>query len=119
MKTLVSIALLVTLSVSIAGCDNNAAAPKADVSADPMGEMAVPAEAVMANGTGTVATIDAAAGRITLNHDPIAELEWPAMTMGFSVEADKLEGIAVGDVVSFDLQWDGRAGKVTSITKGE
>lgn len=118
MKTLVSIAMLVTLSVAIAGCDNNAAAPTADVSAEPMEEMAMPAEPMMASGTGTVTAIDAAAGKITLNHDPIAKLEWPAMEMGFAVEADKLAGIDVGDAVSFDLQWDGRAGTVTSITKG-
>ncbi len=118
MKTLVSIAMLVTLSVAIAGCDNNAAAPKADVSADPMGEMAMPAEPVMASGTGTVTAIDAAEGRVTLNHGTIAALEWPAMEMGFAVEADKLAGIDVGDAVSFDLQWDGRAGTVTAITKG-
>lgn len=117
MRKFLPTAILFALPVALAGCDKTADNPETGVSADTMGEMAMPAETKMASGSGTVTAIDAAAGRITLDHEPIAELEWPAMEMGFAINADKLDGIAVGDAVTFDVQWDGKAGEVTSITK--
>jgi Cu(I)/Ag(I) efflux system protein CusF len=35
---------------------------------------------------GTVKKVDQAAGRVTLAHEPIPSLKWPAMTMGFGVK---------------------------------
>lgn len=64
-----------------------------------------------------VTAIDAAAGKITLDHSPVVELQWPAMTMGFSAAPGDLESIVVGEKVSFDVEWDGKTGKITSITK--
>ena len=61
--------------------------------------------------------IDATAGSVTLDHGPIAALEWPAMTMGFSANPKILKDIAVGDRVAFELDWDGKAGVVTQIAK--
>lgn len=45
-----------------------------------------------------------AAGKIKLKHEAIPELDWPAMTMFFSV-ADKsqLETLHIGDKVEFQL----------------
>lgn len=117
MRKFLSTAILFALPVALAGCDKAADTPKAEVSADTMGEMTMPGEMRTAMGSGTVTAIDAAAGRITLDHEPIAELEWPAMEMGFAINADKLNGIAVGDAVTFDMQWDGRTGEITSLTK--
>jgi Cu(I)/Ag(I) efflux system periplasmic protein CusF len=37
-------------------------------------------------GSGVVREVDAARGRVTLAHDPIASLRWPAMTMTFVVK---------------------------------
>lgn len=117
MRKFLPTAMLFALPVALAGCGKTADTPETEVSADTMSEMAMPAETKMASGSGTVTAIDAAAGRITLDHGPIAELEWPAMEMGFAINADKLNGIAVGDAVTFDLQWDGRAGEITTISK--
>ncbi len=117
MKTFVVAGLLLSLPIALAGCDKAADAPPTQGPADAVGDMAMPAETKSARGSGTVTAIDPAANRITLDHGPIAELEWPAMEMNFTIEAEKLEGIKVGDAVSFDLQWDGKAGEVTAITK--
>jgi Cu(I)/Ag(I) efflux system membrane fusion protein len=58
----------------------------------------------MPKGTGKVVNIDVAAGEVTLNHDPIAELGWPAMTMGFKVkDTSQLKQLRAGDRVDFDL----------------
>ena len=39
--------------------------------------------------TGVVKKVDSKAGTVTLAHDPVKSLNWPAMTMGFQVK-DKM-----------------------------
>lgn len=58
-----------------------------------------------AQGTGIIKKIDVTGSRITLAHDPIKALNWPAMTMPFTVK-DKvlLKGLKSGDKVQFELQ---------------
>ena len=59
----------------------------------------------MPKGHGKVVEIDAASGKLILNHEPIVELGWPSMTMGFKVkESKQLEKLKVGDAVEFDLK---------------
>ncbi|WP_292625529.1 copper-binding protein [Novosphingobium sp. 17-62-19] len=81
-----------------------------------MGNMAMPA-ATTAKGSGTVKAIDKAAGTITLDHGPIAEANWPAMTMAFKAAPALLDNIQVGDKVAFDLKLEDGAGEVTAISK--
>jgi Cu(I)/Ag(I) efflux system protein CusF len=82
-----------------------------------MGNMAMPADTKMGKGTGTVTAIDKVAGKITLDHGPIPEVGWPAMTMAFKASPDLLNSVAVGDKVAFDLTLKGNAGEVTAISK--
>lgn len=50
--------------------------------------------------TATVQSIDAASGKVVLQHDPIVQLQWPQATMSFSVVNRKLlEGLRPGDRV--------------------
>src|SRR3546814_18360876 len=72
-----------------------------------------------AKGTGTVTAIDSAAGKITLDHGPIAELQWPAMTMAFDAPPALLTAVKIGDQVSFDLDWDGTGGTITAFTPAD
>jgi Cu(I)/Ag(I) efflux system protein CusF len=67
-------------------------------------------------GTGIVKSVDASAGSITLAHEPIKSLNWPAMTMGFKVR-DKhlLDKVKPGDKVQFTLVQSGKDYVVTSI----
>ena len=66
---------------------------------------AAPAAAGSVEGTGVVKKIDAKSGSVTIAHDPIKALNWPAMTMPFKV-ADKalLAKMKVGAKVRFDLR---------------
>lgn len=67
-------------------------------------------------GSGTVTAVDAAAGTVTLNHGPIAAVEWPAMTMQFTAEEPSiLQGIEVGDSVTFQLKSAEEAQVITAI----
>jgi len=53
---------------------------------------------------GTIASVDAKAGTVEIEHGPIASLGWPGMTMEFKAR-DKalLAGIKKGDTVDFEL----------------
>ena len=56
-------------------------------------------------GRGTVTEVDAASGRIELDHEPIASMQWPKMRMGFLVEdKQQLAALKKGDVVEFELR---------------
>jgi len=61
-----------------------------------------------ARGEGVVRAIDVRAATITLRHEPIAALGWPAMTMAFPVHSpDLLKDLAVGQRVHFVLMNQG------------
>ena len=95
-------------------------APQEPAKSDAGVNMETPAPAVAGpiTGTGTVTQVDAATGAITLNHGAIAAISWPAMTMQFTAENPAiLQGIAVGDSVSFELKSATETSVVTSVQK--
>ena len=65
--------------------------------------------------SGVVKKSDAAKSAVTLAHDPVKELDWPAMTMAFKVR-DKavLDKLAVGKKVEFTFVRDGRDYVITA-----
>ncbi|HEX2140242.1 MAG TPA: copper-binding protein [Woeseiaceae bacterium] len=69
------------------------------------GDSKVEPEAQTAMGSGRVTSVDPAAGKVELDHGPIAAMQWPAMSMGFVVK-DKgaLSGVKPGDTVEFELR---------------
>ena len=94
----------------------------ANVSSYAMGkiQMATPAKATkdstVIQGKGQVVLINQDKTMVTLKHDPIAAIQWPAMTMGFKVKNSAvLAKTKVGDKVSFTLVPDGKDYMVTSI----
>lgn len=67
---------------------------------------------------GTVTAINAEKNRITLKHEPIPELNWPSMTMGFSVSPEvDLKDLGKGDQVTFTLAPAEGGQQVTRIDK--
>lgn len=95
---------------------NTAAAPAAPAASN-MAGMDMSAGAKMAKGEGVVTAVDATAGAITVNHGPIAEAGWPAMTMGFKAAPEIAGQVKPGDKVAFDLKLEGGAGEITAIAK--
>ena len=60
-------------------------------------------------GRGIVKTVEAASDRITLDHEPLAAINWPAMTMTFPVkDGSLLRGRKPGDRVTFAFQRPGQ-----------
>lgn len=77
----------------------------AEVNTLPMDNIEPAAVEKKPKGHGKVVEIDVMSGKVILNHEPIAELGWPSMTMGFKVkESIQLEKLKVGDAVEFDLK---------------
>ena len=70
-----------------------------------------------AHAEGTIKALDPQSGKITLAHGPLAELKWPAMTMGFQAEPARLNGLNVGDKVEFAFRMEGSVAKIVSIQK--
>jgi Cu(I)/Ag(I) efflux system protein CusF len=64
-----------------------------------------PAAQASAMSEGVVRKIDAANGKITLRHGPIANLDMPPMTMVFRVQPPELlKAVKVGDAVKFHAE---------------
>jgi len=62
-------------------------------------------EEKMPKGRGKVVDVDVKSGHVTLNHEPIKDLGWPSMTMGFKVkDSQQLSNLKAGDEVTFDLK---------------
>ena len=71
---------------------------------------------VMANGVGVVKSVDLKANTVVIQHDPIAALNWPAMTMPFKAETPNvLKDVKAGQAVNFQVMQMGSATTVTSI----
>ena len=112
------------LSAVVASCGGSSTAPdatKADSSSAPMASMPDAPGATQATktgkGAGTVTAIDAASGKITLDHGPIPELGWPAMKMAFKAGPAVTGQTAVGDKVEFDVRVSGMESEVTAVVK--
>ena len=105
-----------TNAVTTSDAADNMAAVTGNMSSG-MGNMAMAAGTKMAKGSGTVTEIDRSAGTVTLDHGPIPEANWPAMTMAFKVKPELLDGVKVGDKVAFELALKDGAGEVTAIKR--
>jgi Cu(I)/Ag(I) efflux system protein CusF len=67
-------------------------------------------------GVGVVKKIDAKAGTVTIDHEPIKSMSWPKMTMSFQVK-DKamLEKVGEGRKVDFEFETRGKEHVITSL----
>lgn len=95
-----------------------AADVKESMKMDSMGRMeSMQKKIVSVQGAGVIKSIDAKQGRVTLAHDPIPALKWPAMIMSFKVEnPNLLKGLSVGQQVQFTLQGSGMEQVITAMT---
>ena len=117
---LIALVSSAALAATAAACSQETTAPaKEDMGSMEMSEGAAPAAtAGPIRSTGTVTAVDAAAGTVTLDHEAIQAINWPAMSMQFRAENPAiLQGIAVGDHVTFELKSATETGVVTMVQK--
>lgn len=120
------IILLTGLAAVLAACGQQAepespampmaqpGSPTASAGAD--GASSSPAAAARtADGAGVITAVDPASATITINHEPIRSIGWPATTMKFKASPAALREAAVGDRIQFDLTVRDGSGEVTAI----
>ena len=97
------------LQAAIGGLGGHAGHGGAAADAAPASTASPPANqatkaAVGHQGNGSVEGVDAKSGVLTLKHEPIASLKWPAMTMEFTVaNPSLLAGLKPGTPVTFEF----------------
>lgn len=73
-----------------------------------------------AQGVGVIKSIDAKANTVTIAHEPITALKWPAMTMAFKVaQPAVLENVKPGAKVHFTLDTSTSSPTVSRITPAD
>ena len=112
MKTVPAMLLSTGAALFAVSCYEKPTANNAEATAP---EAGVPAAAVSGHGSGTVTALDKTAGKVAIQHGPIPEAGWPAMTMSFEANTAALKGIKLGDKVQFDMTMAGGVARVTSI----
>jgi Cu(I)/Ag(I) efflux system protein CusF len=106
------------LALALCGCSKQSpsAPPPSATPAEP--SVAAPAANDHPHGVGVVQSIDAAAGTVTISHQPIESIGWPAMTMPFKVaKPELLQHVAAGDKVEFTLDGKDMSASITSLTE--
>lgn len=85
-------------------------------SMDMGGQKAMPGAQATHKGLGVVKKLDAKAGSVTFDHEPVKSLNWPAMTMTFAVR-DKmlLDKLSLGKKAAFEFVQDGKDYVVTGV----
>ena len=64
---------------------------------------------------GTVKSVDARAGTVVLDHEPVKSMKWPAMTMSFKVQDKALmDKLGQGKKVEVEFEQRGKDYVITS-----
>jgi len=74
-------------------------------------------QAPVAKAEGTIKSINSEKQTVTIAHGAVPAVQWPAMTMAFSVTEDQLTGLTAGDRVSFSFRLEGGRATIVSIKK--
>jgi Cu/Ag efflux protein CusF len=123
MKTML-VAGIIGLSLTLQGCNRNeevaadAGAPAAEAMPNmPMpGAPAATAEHSVYMATGEITAVGA--DSVTIQHQPVAELNWPSMSMMFKApDAAMITGLTPGAQVSFSFHQDGADYILTEIRR--
>lgn len=107
----------------LAGCSSPSDGAKTPTSSGPTtaSEAVATPAAVLASAAvearGVVEAVDVAAKKVTITHEPVAALKWPAMTMTFNAPTVDMGGLKQGDHVVFAFTSSGMDGTITAITR--
>ncbi len=74
------------------------------------------AKAAIHRTEGVVKELDAKKGTVTLSHESVPTLKWPAMTMAFKISPDLAKGIEVGQRVDFEFEAKGMEATITKMS---
>lgn len=78
--------------------------------------MAKDAKSAKHTAKGTVKSVDAKAGMVTLDHEPVKSMNWPAMSMAFKVQDKALmDKLGQGKKVEVEFEQRGKDHVITSV----
>lgn len=90
----------------------------ASAQAQPMKMPAASGAAKTGTGVGVIRAVNPKTGMVTIQHEPIAAIGWPAMTMSFKARtAAVLTAAKVGQNIIFGVSVSGANAEVTSIKR--
>lgn len=116
-----AVALVLALVAGCTAADEQVDATLADPSVTAARAQATPSGEVDAmavqqgSATGTVTALDPAASKVTIDHGPVPELQWPAMNMGFGATPAQVAQLQLGQRVAFDFEMAGNQATITRI----
>lgn len=108
--------LLVMMGVVLAAAATTQGAEMGEMKMDGMKMEDASAKAPVNRTKGVVKELDAKKGTVTLSHEPVVTLKWPAMTMAFKISPEMAKGIEVGQKVDFEFEAKGMAATITRIS---
>jgi Cu(I)/Ag(I) efflux system protein CusF len=74
------------------------------------------ADSAVHRATGVVTRVDTAKGKVTIKHEPVESLNWPSMTMAFTVkDKSMLDKMPKDKKIDFEFVQQGRDYVVTSV----
>ena len=101
MKQSVVLSLALALSLAVPAASH---AQSGDMKGMDMGKKPATGAQTAHKATGVVKMVDPKAGTVTLAHDPVKSLKWPAMTMDFRVrDKASLATLKPGQKIEFEL----------------
>jgi Cu(I)/Ag(I) efflux system protein CusF len=98
MKSLIALALVCASTLSLAQSGGMKDMPMNETKSSAKSHHAV----------GVVKSVDADKGTVTLDHGPVASMNWPAMTMTFKADKKMLGKLAAGQKVEADFVQRGK-----------
>ena len=113
MKQSIALSLVLALSAAVPAVSHAQSGGMKDTD---MSKKPVAGTPAAHKATGVVKKVDPKSGSVTLAHDAVKSLNWPAMTMGFTVK-DKalLDKLAVDKKVEFEFVQQGKDYVITSV----
>lgn len=108
-------ALATSMMVALMACTPALAADKSDMKTNaPSGMQGDGKNQVQ--GAGIVKSVDPDRGTITIAHQAIPALKWPAMTMPFKIDRQLASTVKPGQRVAFELVSNAMGGTITKVT---
>jgi Cu(I)/Ag(I) efflux system protein CusF len=116
MKAIILAATLLTTSAFVHAGEMKGMEMKGDMKDMSPSRMAKDATGEKHVAKGTVKSIDAKAGTVTLDHAPVKSMNWPAMSMAFKVRDKALmDKLAQGKKVEVEFEARGKDHVITGV----
>lgn len=107
---------ILTVSLASAQSDSMRGMDMKDMDMKGMDKGGKKSQAKSHHAVGTVKSVDAARGTVTLAHEPVASMNWPAMTMTFKAkDKNMLQSVKPGQKLEVDFQQQGKDYVITKL----